>query len=157
MFHYELNEPIKAVLAECWKLRRLGTENRVFHGQDGRALTVEGLKTGLRKLYARIARLEKAAEVPEEYRLKLAGRPCRVFRHTFRSRLIDRGVDRDLQRYLMGHGDRTMTDHYGAPSDARICKALRLSLYWDQTASRGTLPVARPERLRATQVDSRTN
>lgn len=121
---YRFNAALRAVLAEAWETRRLGTENRVFLNASGEPLTVEGFKTGIRKLYGRTIRALRAdGREPDAAALE-AAQPCRVFRHTFVSRLRDRGVDRDLQRYLMGHADRSMTDHYGAPSFDRLEAAM---------------------------------
>lgn len=53
------------------------------------------------------------------------------YRHTFEEAMRVAGVEPDLQRYLMGHGERSMTDRYGAsrPSmerlQAAVSKALR--------------------------------
>lgn len=52
------------------------------------------------------------------------------YRHTFEEAMRVAGVDPDLQRYLMGHGERSMTDRYGAsrPSMERLQAAVSKAL-----------------------------
>lgn len=121
---YRKNAALRAVLAAAWETRRLGTENRVFLNASGEPLTCANIKSALQGVYIRTVRALLAEGREADAAIIKAAQPCRVFRHSFVSRLRERGVDRDLQRYLMGHGDRSMTDYYGAPPLERLEAAM---------------------------------
>jgi integrase len=61
-------------------------------------------------LSQRLIKVIRRAGVPKSKRLVVYS-----FRHTFEEAMRVGGVDADLQRYLMGHGEGSMTDRYGAP------------------------------------------
>tara|TARA_R110000868_G_scaffold92734_2_gene257218 strand:+ start:10245 stop:11654 length:1410 start_codon:yes stop_codon:yes gene_type:complete len=81
-----------------------------------------------RSINALSQRLNKAirkAGVPKSRRLVAYS-----FRHTFEEAMRVAGVELDLQRYLMGHGERSMTDRYGAsrPTMERLRAAVEAAL-----------------------------
>src|SRR4029453_16183624 len=80
--------------------RAIGEGARVFLGSPGAPLTVECVKSALRRAYA-------DAELP----IPTAG-PFKVFRHTFGSRLAMKGHSAQAIARLMGHTTTAITDTY---------------------------------------------
>ncbi|RKQ89523.1 site-specific integrase [Maricaulis maris] len=76
-------------------------------------------------LSQRLNQVIRAAGVPKSKRLVTYS-----FRHTFEQAMREAGVGEDLQRYLMGHGERSMTDRYGAskPPMERLQAAVKKAL-----------------------------
>jgi integrase len=101
-----LNATLRGILGEAKKLRSVAAGNRVFLADDGSALTVEGVKTALRRAYV-------AAGV------SVSG-PFKIFRHTFGSRLAMAGHSEQAIAALMGHTTATITDRYMHLSPAHL-------------------------------------
>jgi len=76
-------------------------------------------------LSARLNKAIRAAGVPTSTRLTAYS-----FRHTFEEAMRVAGVSERIQRYLMGHSDRTITDSYGAsrPDWASLKAAVEATL-----------------------------
>lgn len=111
-----LNKTLRALLKAAKRVRSISGGPYVFLGATGVPLSVEGVKTALRRAYA-------------DAELEVKG-PFKVFRHTFASRLAMKGHSAPAIARLMGHATETITDRYMHLSPAYL-KDVMASL--DQT------------------------
>lgn len=131
-----LNKTLRRLLKAAKRVRSISGGPRVFLGAKGDPLTVEGVKTALRRAY-------EAAE------LAVAG-PFKVFRHTFASRLAMKGHSAPAIARLMGHATETITDRYMHLSPAYL-REVMASL---DGPKRTRKPAQRTAQDKATQADA---
>jgi integrase len=136
-----LEDDVPVVKVRPNAIRALKTKNRVRDFPLSEA-AVEALRSlgrrsdqsgpvfpsGTRNYDALSQKLNKfirAAGVPKSSRLT-----ANSFRHTFEEAMRVARVEPDLQRYLMGHGQATMTERYGAarPLVERLQEAVKAAL-----------------------------
>ena len=136
-----LEDDVPVVKVRPNAVRGLKTKNRVRDFPLSEA-AVEALRSlGLRgdqsgpvfpsgtrnynSLSQKLNKFIRASGVPNSPRLT-----ANSFRHTFEEAMRVAGVEPDLQRYLMGHGQTTMTERYGAarPLVERLQEAVKAAL-----------------------------
>ncbi|MCU0224289.1 MAG: tyrosine-type recombinase/integrase [Acidobacteria bacterium] len=100
-----LNDDLRAVLAECKKLRRVSGPDQVFLGPAGQPVTTNQANLSLRRAYHR-AKLDSHA-------------PFKRLRHSFGTGLAERGGGAFDVAGMLGHVGTEMAAHYVKIADQR--------------------------------------
>jgi len=93
-----LNDTLRGILREARAVRSIAAEGRVFLDAKGGPVHPRTLQSALRRAYLSAG-------------FTVAG-PCKVFRHTFGSRLAMAGRSAQSIARLMGHSTTAITDTY---------------------------------------------
>lgn len=105
-----INSTLRGLLAEARRVRSVTAAGRVFLDDDGQPISVERVKSSLRRAYPRAGLPLRA--------------PFKVFRHTFASRLVMAGVDAPTVARLLGHSTLAVTDAYMHLSPNHLRRAM---------------------------------